>query len=64
MQKNGYTFAIVYSSTCVSVFLHQTLLTSEVQAFKVDHKIGQILQLIWILQSNVCFIKIRTTHKM
>ena len=25
MQKNGYTFAIVYSSKCVSVFLHKTL---------------------------------------
>ena len=25
MQKIGYTFAIVYSSKCVSVFLHQTL---------------------------------------
>ena len=24
MQKNGYTFATVYSSKCVSVFLHQT----------------------------------------
>ena len=27
MQKNGYTFAIVYSSKCVSVFLHQTLVS-------------------------------------
>ena len=27
MQKNGYTFTIVYSSKCVSVFLHQTLKT-------------------------------------
>ena len=25
MQKKGYTFATVYSSKCVSVFLHQTL---------------------------------------
>ena len=25
MQKNGYTFATIYSSKCVSVFLHQTL---------------------------------------
>ena len=25
MQKNGYTFATVYSSKCVSVFLHQTI---------------------------------------
>ena len=25
-QKNGHIFAIVYSSKCVSVFLHQTLL--------------------------------------
>ena len=25
MQKNGYTFTIVYISKCVSVFLHQTL---------------------------------------
>ena len=25
IQKNGYTFAIVYSSKCVSVFLNQTL---------------------------------------
>ena len=28
MQKNGYTFAIVYSSKCVSVFLNQTLSTA------------------------------------
>ena len=28
MQKNGYTFTIVYSSKCVSVFLHQTLVCS------------------------------------
>ena len=28
MQKNGYTFAIVHSSKCVSVFLHQTILQS------------------------------------
>ena len=26
MQKNGYTFATVYNSKCVSVFLHQTIL--------------------------------------
>ena len=25
MQKNGYTFATVYNSKCVSVFLHQTI---------------------------------------
>ena len=25
MQKNGYTFVTVYSSKCVSVFLHQTI---------------------------------------
>ena len=25
MQKNGYTFATVYSNKCVSVFLHQTI---------------------------------------
>ena len=25
MQKNGYTFATVYSSKCVSIFLNQTL---------------------------------------
>ena len=29
MQKNGYIFALVYSSNCVSVFLHQTLLRVE-----------------------------------
>ena len=25
MQKNRYTFATVYNSKCVSVFLHQTI---------------------------------------
>ena len=25
MQKNGYTFATVYNSKCVSGFLHQTI---------------------------------------
>ena len=28
MQKNGYTFVTVYSSKCVSVFLHQTIVPS------------------------------------
>ena len=27
VSKNGYTFAIVYSSKCVTVFLKQTLVT-------------------------------------
>ena len=31
MQKNGYTFATVYNSKCVSVFLHQTISTITIQ---------------------------------
>ena len=31
MQKNGYTFATVYNSKCVSVFLHQTIFSTTYQ---------------------------------
>ena len=52
MQKNGYTFAIVYSSKCVSVFLHQTLdLTFEV--WTARQKFKKPTWVIYILQ-NVC----------
>ena len=31
IQKNGYTFATVYSSKCVTVFLNQTICTKEIK---------------------------------
>ena len=36
IQKNGYTFAIVYSSKCVSVFLNQTIDSEPNEAAKLN----------------------------
>ena len=41
MQKNGYTFATVYNSKCVSVFLHQTIV-------EIETVVVIILFLSWI----------------
>ena len=61
MQKNGYTFATVYSNKCVSVFLHQTIVdpclqnsTSDVTLIElsVDYK----KKLHYNLRLQKCFV--------
>ena len=49
MQKNGYTFATVYSSKCVSGFLHQTL--SNLSIFK--NKIIIVCKIDFERQSSI-----------
>ena len=44
-KKNGYTFAIVYSSKCVFVFLNQTLKTYAIEIIFKSHEPLQSYQL-------------------
>ena len=53
IQKNGYTFAIVYSSKCVSVFLNQTLLITLKCGFGIGFGIGWKYWPLQVLVSNL-----------
>ena len=47
MQKNGYTFAIVYSSKCVSVFLNQTLVLADLKCWCLSKFFERMITMIY-----------------